>query len=306
MSPTEHAPTATVSPASPSSPEPVTAAGALLGEGPVWDDATHRLLWVDIWGGLLNATSLAGETTATELGAPVSSVVLSTRGTYVVTAGLCVLELTGEGTRHLADIPEDPCMRANDAAVDPAGRLWIGTMTMPHRPARPGGLWRLDPGSDVPVRVLDDVRLANGLAWSPSGDTLYFVDSLRRQVDAYPFDPSDGSLGTKRPFLRIADQDGMPDGIAVDADGGIWVALADGGVVRRYDPSGTLEEHVALPTRCPTSCAFGGTGLRDLFVTTASRPIPPAERPQEVDRGAGALFRISTEVRGLPTSWMEV
>jgi sugar lactone lactonase YvrE len=303
MSPTEHTPTAAVSP---SDPEPVTGAGALLGEGPVWDDATHRLLWVDIWGGLLNATSPAGETTSTDLGAPLSSVVISTRGTQVVTAGLCVLELTNEGAHHLADIPEDPCMRANDAAVDPAGRLWIGTMTMPHRPARPGGLWRLDPGSDVPVRVLDDVRLANGLAWSPSGDTLYFVDSLRRQVDTFPFDPSDGSLGTARPFLRIADQAGMPDGIAVDADGGVWVALAGSGAVRRYGPSGTLEEHVMLPTRFPTSCAFGGTTFRDLYVTTGSRPVAPAERPDEVARGAGALFRLSTGVRGLPTTRMEL
>ncbi|GAB3959743.1 hypothetical protein GCM10029978_007430 [Actinoallomurus acanthiterrae] len=294
MSPTEH------------TPELLSGAGALLGEGPLWDDDAHRLLWVDIWGGLLNATSLAGETTSTDLGAPLSSVVLSTRGTRVVTAGLCVLELADEGARHLADIPEDPCMRANDAAVDPAGRLWIGTMTMPHRPARSGGLWRLDPGSDVPVRVLDDVRLANGLAWSPSGDTLYFVDSLRQEVNAHPFDPADGSIGAAHPFLRVAGEDGMPDGIAVDADGGVWVALAGGGAVRRYDPSGTLEEHVALPTRFPTSCAFGGPGLRHLFITTGSRPVPPAERPREVARGAGALFRLGTGVRGLPTSRMEL
>ena len=303
MSSTE--PTATSSVSS-SDPEPLTGAGALLGEGPVWDEDEHRLLWVDIWGGLLHATSPAGETTSTDLGAPLSSVVLSTHGTRVVTAGLCVRELTGEGAHHLADIPEDPCMRANDAAVDPAGRLWIGTMTMPHRPARPGGLWRLDPGSDVPVRILDDVRLANGLAWSPSGDTLYFVDSLRQEVNAYPFDPADGSVGAVRPFLRVRDEDGMPDGIAVDAEGGVWVALAGGFAVRRYGPSGTLEDHVALPTRFPTSCAFGGPGLRHLFITTGSRPVAAAERPREVARGAGALFRLSTGVRGLPTSRMEL
>jgi sugar lactone lactonase YvrE len=303
MSATEHRSTA-MNPASVSDPEPVTVAGARLGEGPVWDEGTRRLLWVDIWGGLLNATSPVGGTTTTDLGAPLSSVVLTTRGTCVVTAGLCVLELTGEGARHLADLPEDPCMRANDAAVDPSGRLWIGTMTMPHRPARTGGLWRLDPGSDVPVRILDDVRLANGIAWSPSGDSLYFVDSLRQRVDAYPFDPSDGSIGPARPFLRVADEDGMPDGIAVDADGGVWVALAGGGAVRRYGPSGTLEEHVTLPTRFPTSCAFGGTGLRDLFITTGTRPVPPPELPGELARGAGALFRVRTGVRGLPSTRM--
>jgi sugar lactone lactonase YvrE len=286
-------------------PERVTAAGALLGEAPVWDADTRRLLWVDLWGGLLHATSPGGETTSVDLGAPLSSVVLTERRTRVVTAGLRVLELTGgDGVRHLADIPEEPCMRANDAAVDPAGRLWIGTMTMPCHPARPGGLWRLDP--EGPVRVLDDVRLANGLAWSPSGDTLYFTDSLRRRVDAYPYDPADGTIGAARPFCRIAEEDGLPDGIAVDADGGVWVALAGGGTVRRYGPSGRLAEHVRLPTRYPTSCAFGGTGLRDLFITTGSRPVPPPERPDQVARGAGALFRLRTGVRGLPATPMAI
>lgn len=285
-------------------PEPITPPGALLGEGPVWEHGTGQLLWVDIWGGLLHATTPGSTTTSTDFGAPLSAVVPTTRGTRVVTAGLCVLEVTDEGTRHLADIPEKPCMRANDAAVDPAGRLWIGTMTMPHRPACPGTLWRLDPGHETPTRVIDDVRLANGLAWSPSGDTLYFVDSRRQQVSAYPYDPTDGSLGTPEPFLRVPDEDGMPDGIAVDADGGVWVALAGGGAVRRYTPAGDLTDHMDLPTRFPTSCAFGGADLRELFVTTGSRPVPPAGRPDEIARGAGALFQVRTAVAGQPTSLM--
>jgi sugar lactone lactonase YvrE len=285
--------------------EPITGAGALLGEGPVWDDTAGVLVWVDIWGGLLHTTDPeTGETATRDLGAPLSSVVLSRRGTFVVTAGLCVLEVGDEDVRHIADLPEPRCMRANDAAVDPAGRLWIGTMTMPHRPKRSGGLWRLDPGSDTPVPVLDDVTLANGIAWSPSGDAMYFVDSLRQQLTRYEFDPSNGSVGSGEVLVRIPEEDGMPDGLAVDSGGGIWVAMAGGGTVRRYTPSGTLDQQIALPVAFPTSCAFGGALLGDLFVTTGCRPVDPVNRPAAVAAGAGALFRVATATTGLPADRM--
>src|SRR5262249_38174612 len=145
-------------------PTAVTPPGALLGESPVWDDEHGRMLWVDLWGGRLHATDAAAGTTATtELSPPLSAVALTTRGTPVVTSGLCVLELAPDGIRHLAHVPEDACMRVNDVAVDAAGRLWLGTMSLPHRPARAGALWRLDPGADTAVRVVGDMRLANGI-----------------------------------------------------------------------------------------------------------------------------------------------
>jgi sugar lactone lactonase YvrE len=287
----------------------LTEPGALLGEGSRWDDTRGRLLWVDLWGGLLHETDPdTARTTSLELGAPLSAVVLTTRGTRVVTAGLCVLELGNgpAGTRHLAHLPEDPCLRANDAAVDPAGRLWVGTMAMPHRPGRPpGSLWRLDPG-DRPVRMLDDVQLANGLAWNPAGDTLYFVDSLRQRLTAYPYDAGSGELGDGEPLVRVVPEDGMPDGIAVDVDGGIWVALAGGGVVRRYGESGALTDEIGVPAAYPTSCAFGGPDLDMLYVTSGCRPVDPGARAQAVAGGAGAVFEVTVGTRGLPTNRMEV
>lgn len=273
----------------------------------MWDATAGRLLWVDLWGGTLHATDPAtGLTTITEVAPPLSAVVPTTRGTRVVTSGLCVLELTDNGTRHLADLPEPPCMRANDAAADPAGRLWVGTMSMPQRPARPGGLWRLDTEAHTPVRVIDDVMLANGIAWSPSGDTLYFVDSLRQQVMAFPFDADSGAVGAGAPFVHIPREDGLPDGITVDREGAVWVALAGGSAARRYSASGVLGGQLTMPTRYPTSCAFGGTSLDDLFITTGCRPVDADDRPAEIARGAGALFVATVDTGGLPPGRMEV
>jgi sugar lactone lactonase YvrE len=276
----------------------VTVGGALLGESPRWDERSGRLLWVDLWGGQLHSTDPAsGETRTREVAPPLSAAVQTGRGTTVVTQGLCVLELTDHGVTHLVDVPEEDCLRANDAAADPVGRLWIGTMYLPGRTGAPGGLWRWEPGDPSPVRILDDVLLANGLAWSPAGDRMYFVDSLRQCITSYSYDA--GVLGDPEPYVEVPVEAGLPDGIAVAADGSVWVALAGGGVLHRYDEQGLLVDRVELPVQYPTSCTFGGNGLSDLFVTTGSRQVPLDQRPAAVAAGAGALFRIATDVTGL-------
>lgn len=285
----------------------ITTAGALLGEGPQWDDRSGRLLWVDIWRGHLHESDPAtGETSTLELSPPLSSVVVTTRGTRVVTIGLCVVELTAQGLSHLADLPEERCLRTNDVGVDAAGRLWVGTMAMPHRLGHVhGSLWCID-STTGPVRVLDDLRLANGIAWSPAGDTMYVVDSLRQRLRAYPYDVDSGTIGAGELFLEIPAEDGMPDGIAVDIDGGIWVALAGGGAVRRYGASGELVQEVPLPVRFPTSCAFGGPDLDHLFVTSGTRPVEPGLRPEAAAHGAGAVFEMAVQIPGVPTHTMVV
>lgn len=280
---------------------PLTAGGALLGESPRWDDRAGRLLWVDLWGGLLHATDPAtGVTTTTEVAPPLSSVALTTRRTVVVTQGLCVLELTEDGPVHLVDVPETDCLRANDTAVDPAGRLWIGTMYLPGRPGARGALWRWEPGDAPPVRVLEDVALANGIAWSPAGDRMYFVDSLRQRVTAHSYDVGTGAIGAPEPFVDVPAEAGLPDGLAVSADGSVWIALAGGGAVVRHSPDGVLLDRVEMPVGFPTSCTFGGPGLSQLLVTTGSRQLPLIDRAHAVAGGAGAVFAVDVGVAGLP------
>ncbi len=285
----------------------LTPGGALLGESPRWDSRTGRALWVDLWGGLLHATDPAsGETETRDVGAPLSAVVLTTRGTAVVTQGLHVLELTDNGLRDVLDLPEREGLRTNDASVDAAGRLWVGTMFTPGREGAAGSLWRWEPGEREAVRVLDDVLLANGIGWSPAGDRLFFVDSTRQRVTAYPFDVATGRLGGAEPFVQVPSGAGLPDGLAVAADGSVWLALAGGGAVHRYDAEGALLERIELPVQYPTSCAFGGPSLTDLLVTTGSRQLPSAIRGQAVADGAGALFRVDAGVAGLAPNRLEI
>lgn len=300
----------TTAPITAAAPFALTEPGALLGESPRWDAETGELVWIDIWGGAVHVTDAVGEATRTfEVAPPLSSVALTTTGSRVVTQGLCVLEVGESGapgeTRHLAHVPESACMRINDTGVDPQGRLWLGTMTMPHRGAAEGSLWRLDPGADEAVRVRGGLRLANAIVWNPEGTTMYVVDSLRQRVEAHAF-AADGTIGEAEVFIEVPQADGMPDGITVDAAGEIWVALAGGSALQRYDAAGSLVETVPMPVSHPTSLALGGPELRDLYVTSAVRPIAPARRAAAVAAGAGALFRLPVSTPGILPHRMEV
>ena len=183
----------------------------------------------------------------------------------------------------------------NDGACDPQGRFYCGSMAYDETPGR-GGLYRLDPDGSV-TTVLTDLTISNGLAWSPDGCTAYHVDSVTRTVSSYRFDATDGSFHDRDTAIRVEGGRGMPDGITVDVEGGIWVALWDGGAVHRYSASGELDEIISLPARRVTACTFGGVDLTDLYITTSRVEVPPGEQP-----AAGALFRAQPGVRGLPVT----
>lgn len=253
-----------------------------LGEGPYYDDRTGRVGWVDILGGCVRWRDLAtGETGELAAGGHVGAAVPRAAGGLVLClpAGPVLHEPDGQrqhlGTFAEADraagLPADagaPARRANDAKADPAGRLWLGTMAYDET-AGAGALYRLDPGSFVPVRVLGDITISNGLGWSPDGRLMYYIDTPTGRVDVFHYDPETGSLEGRRAFATVEEGAGKPDGLCVDAAGGVWVALFGGGAVRRYTPDGALDRVVEVGTPLVTSCAFAGRDFDQLIITTA-------------------------------------
>ena len=273
-------------------PRPVSAETAELGEGARWDAASGELLWVDLAGVLRRAVEDgAGLRTVAEvrLDEPLGAVTPFDGGGWLLAAGRGFRHLAPDGELTVLLDTEPDGVRMNDAAADPQGRLWAGSMALDQAPGR-GRLLRCDPDGAVRV-VLPTATIANGLGWSPDGRTFYHADSGPGVVTAYPFDPVTGGLGPGRELVRP--EVGVPDGLTVDDEGALWVAVHGAGQVRRYSPGGETLAVVRLPVSQPTSVAIGGAAGRRLFITTAreglARPEPDAGRVFAVDDvGVGA------------------
>ncbi|GAA2645480.1 SMP-30/gluconolactonase/LRE family protein [Streptomyces vastus] len=245
---------------------------AALGEGPTWDAEAQRLIWVDILGSRVHTYEPdSGRRTVLATEQHVGAAKPRTGGGLVLNLrdGVALLgpDRAGgpDGFRWLHR-EVVPGRRANDAAVAPDGSLWAGTMRYDEAPGG-GTLSRYTADGTVEV-VLDDVAVSNGTGWSPDGSLMYYIDSPTRRIDV--FDVGDDQRPVnRRQLAAIEDGAGFPDGLTVDADGCVWVALWDGAAVHRYTPSGELDRVIQLPTRRPTACAFGGPDLTDLYITTA-------------------------------------
>ena len=277
---------------------------AEVGEGPAFDARTGELWWVDILRGQVwqdrIATAADGTVTAegagqlaltvdTHIGAALPSrdpdeLLLVVRDGFVRHN-----RATGHHTPLAAPLRDRPLARFNDAKVSPDGRAFA--TTMPYDAGQEDGeLYRLDPNGAT--EVLGGLGLGNGIGWSPDGRTIYVVDSAARTVHRAPYDATTGAVGEPTPFLRLELADGaMPDGLSVDDDGGLWIAIMGGGRVERYRADGTLDRQVPLPVRSPTSVCFGGTDLDTLIVTSLSYRYSAADHA--ADPHAGALLAIT-------------
>ncbi|MFI9752156.1 SMP-30/gluconolactonase/LRE family protein [Streptomyces collinus] len=265
-------------------------AEAELGEGPTWDATAGRLLWIDILGSRLHTYDPAtGRRTVRRTEQHIGAVKPRAGGGLVLNLrdGIGLLD-PDDSFRWLHHEPV-PGRRANDAAIAPDGALWAGTMRYDEAPGG-GTLSRVTGGGTVEA-VLDDVAVSNGTGWSPDGRLMYYIDSPTRRVDV--FDYADGRISGRRTLAVIEEDAGFPDGLTVDAEGCVWVALWQGSAVRRYTPGGELDRVIELPVPLVTACAFGGPDLTDLYVTTARVGLtdPPAL--------AGALFVVPGAGKGL-------
>lgn len=277
------------------------AAGAELGERPIWDDRTGELVWVDILAGIVHRQTPGGGDRPISLATTVGAVGLRAGGGYVCAAGTTFLLLDEDGlpSEPPISLPTDcGAVAFNDGAVDAAGRFWAGTSSLTgDRDA--AALYCLEPDGSVRT-VFTGVTESNGLAWSPDSRTLYYVDSGDQDVSAWDFDPVTGIPSNERVFVSITTADGTPDGLTIDAAGNLWVALWEGSAVRCYSPSGLLLESLAVPVSRVTCVGFGGENLTDLYVTTAWEGATPAERASEPL--AGHLFVTSVFGPGAPAN----
>jgi sugar lactone lactonase YvrE len=242
-------------------------ANAKLAEGPRWDAAARRLLWVDIEGCELHVLE-SGKDRAIGLDAMVGAAAPTNTGAVLVALAdrLALVDLADESVRTLVRLPHGSELRSNDGACDAAGRFWIGTMGLDETPDV-GALYRYD---DSLERVLDEVTLSNGIGWTRDDTRMYYIDSPLQRVDLFDFELASGRLDDRRPFVSIDESDGIPDGLTVDDEGGVWVALYGGSRVHRYDESGHLDAVLEVPAKNVTSCCFGGDDGRSLYVTTAA------------------------------------
>jgi sugar lactone lactonase YvrE len=272
-------------------------ARAELGEGPHWDAATDTLVWVDIMAGEVHRFDpAAGTDTKFDVGQPVGAAVPRSGGGLVLALrdGVAVVSDTGGELRWLVEIERESARtRMNDAACDPQGRLWAGTMDVEEREPI-GTLYRVTGGGEVEA-VLPEVTISNGLGWSPDGRTLFYIDSPCRALEAFDFDPEAGAISRRRQVCAIDPGPGEPDGLTVDAEGCIWVGLWEGWALRRFSPEGHPLATVEVPAARVTSCAFGGAGLATLYITTARPDDNDPRQPH-----AGGVFSVRPGVHGLP------
>jgi sugar lactone lactonase YvrE len=274
-------------------------ARAELGEGPRW--IAGRLAWVDILAGTLHRLDPAtGSQRSMTFGDALGMVAPRGQGGLLAAVGRSVV-LLDEDSEEVArvDLPDEPPdNRVNDGRCDPAGRLWIGTMRADGDGAA-GSLYRVDPDLSV-RRVATDLGISNGIDWSPDGERMYHVDSATGRVDVYDFEVRQGLASGRRALVAVPEDQGVPDGLVVDAEGGVWVAFHGGWAVRRYTPDGRLDREVPMPVAQPTAVAFGGEDLADLYVTTATEGLDADDL--EDQPLAGSVLRLRPGVTGRPTT----
>lgn len=281
-----------------SQPEVAWTIAAELGEGPVWVERDRALWFVDIKKQLVHRFDPANaERHSWRAPEQIGFLFPAERGGFVagLKSGLFHFDPAGGEFELIARVDADNTgNRLNDGVVDPSGRLWFGTMDDAER-AKSGAFYCFAAGA-VRHTGIGGIAITNGPAVSPEGRILYFVDTLRGTIEAAEI-RGDGTLGERRPFVRIDPSEGHPDGPTVDSAGCVWIALYGGWEARRYSPAGELMDRVRFPVSNVTKIAFGGADLKIAFATTARQQMKPeqiAEQPQ-----VGDLFSFEADVAGM-------
>ena len=270
-------------------------ARALLGEGPVWDARTQTLYWMDI----LNKRVYAEDNVLAQLDDFVGCIAPRAGGGLALTTrfGFASLEAGSAKVTPLASPGNEPANnRFNDGKCDPRGRFLAGTMDMGESDPT-GSLYSFD-GNTI-TKLLGNVTISNGIAWSPDHKTLYYIDTPTRKVRAFDYDLETGAISGARDALSVPEALGWPDGMTSDTQGNLWIAMWGGAQVTKWDPrSGSLLERFVVPAKNVSSCVFGGRGFNTLYITSARKGLDDATLARYPL--TGGVFRLETNIEGMP------
>lgn len=273
---------------------------AHLGEGPVWDESEQKLYWVDILSGkIFRYDPRRNSNEVFEIGEHVGAVALREKGGLVMAmkTGFAFFDPDKDQIRRITDPEsEQPDHRFNDGKCDPAGRFWAGTLSYGLEEGS-GNLYLLNGDLSVEHK-LDGLTIPNGMAWNRERNKFYLIDSVAGSIFSYGYDDAGATLSNREVLRSFDKQEGAPDGMCIDREGQLWVALYDGGKVIRVDADeGTTLYEIHLPVPKPTSCTFGGPGLSELFITTAREYM--TEEDIRTYPLSGSLFKAKVPVKGL-------
>lgn len=279
--------------------EQVSAVEADHGEGPVWWPAWDGLRYVDMLAGDVLTLRGDGSVSRTHVGTVAAALRPRVGGGAVIALERSLALASRDDLSDITDsgqVWSDPAVRFNDGGCDPHGRFYCGSMAYDATPEA-ASLYRFTPGAeDAPRTVLDRVTVSNGLGFDAGGTRAYYNDTATGRTDIFDYDRGEGRLHNRRPFVVFDEGVGLPDGLCVDSDGGVWVALWGGSAVHRYTPDGALDMVVDVAASQVSACTFGGPDLDTLFITTSCTGMPVG-----AERAAGAVFAARPGVTGLPT-----
>ena len=269
-----------------------------VGEGPIWDFRTQELFWVDVTQGLVHRLNpITTDYSSLKIGMHIGAIALFSKQLLVaaIRDGFATIDKTDGSIEYISRVLYEETIRFNDGKCDPVGRFIAGTMR--YQPEQgTAALYSCNHKGEV-REILGGVGLSNGLCWDATGNQLFYIDTLTKEIAIFEYDLSVGTLHNRRTLYAFAAHDGSPDGMTIDVNGNLWVALWGGGKVLCITPQARVIAEISLPVSQPTSVAFGGEKLDQLFITSANYQLNQAQ--QEREPLAGSLFVADVGVEGL-------
>jgi D-xylono/L-arabinono-1,4-lactonase len=265
----------------------------VVGEGPMWHPFEQKVYWLDIGNGrMFRYDPATGKHEQVYQGAAIGGYTIQDDGSLLLFMDKGAVKIWREGhlTTILEDIPDERDSRFNDVFADPAGRVFCGTMPTKDRLGR---LYRLDPDGTLTI-LLENIGTSNGLGLTPDHKGLYYTDSEAHSIYLFDYDKKTGAITNQRTFKQTPPEEGVPDGMTVDADGYVWSAHWDGSCLIRFSPEGVEERRIQFPAKKVSSVIFGGKDYTDIYVTTAG-----GDHKETDGATAGSLFRMNLGIRGV-------